>query len=524
MPSMLSLRLSWPDVRAATWTWQTDRWVCGQSWLRPFTNPALEHALLRGDQNIMVVVVREAVTGMGLPGDADASVVTASLPTWPGDYLTVRLTPSAVTFTAGTRGTAPLYLYVNDGVLHGSWDLATFAGTTAVDRLCDRAVVRALTRRHRYSAETLHAGAYRVTERATATWTPTGLAITYPAPAPQIARPRTLRPDADPVAAFDEILTSAVGRSAVNADQTAIELSGGVDSGNVAASVADTYNPGVHSYGLIVPGPLGELQAGRRQAYVHVNRLADVTHPAAATPPFTPDGVRGRGEPHDPAGDFYAEAFDAARAHLATTGARVVFTGLGGDELTALRRSERGHTVLPPDLPHWLGPCARELVDDIDTGAAPVAPVPLPSLVAFTARNPLFLRRGLWPVSPLIDPALVQLADSLPVGWRRNKHLLRDRLRRRGLPESAVDPRHPEDFTALMNLGLRRHGLPLLAAMTRESLLVDAGYLDPDELRNLYHGCMAGGLVPSLLYDTIACEVGLRSLINQPVTVEGTPA
>ena len=48
--------------------------------------------------------------------------------------------------------------------------------------------------------------------------------------------------------------------------------------------------------------------------------------------------------------------------------------------------------------------------------------------------------------------------------------------------------------------------------MTRDSLLVDAGYLDGDRLRRTVTRAAATGHVPSRLSDALALEVGLRSL------------
>jgi hypothetical protein len=82
--------------------------------------------------------------------------------------------------------------------------------------LLDRALARALTRQHRYSADTLRGGIYRLTERATATFTSSGLRINYPPSALHVAQPRVPRPGVDLVAAFDDLVTSTVARLAVS--------------------------------------------------------------------------------------------------------------------------------------------------------------------------------------------------------------------------------------------------------------------------------------------------------------------
>lgn len=116
-------------------------------------------------------------------------------------------------------------------------------------------------------------------------------------------------------------------------------------------------------------------------------------------------------------------------------------------------------------------------------------------------------------MSPLADPLIVRFGESLPVGWRGGKTLLRQRLRRAGLSDEVAEPAQPETFTGLMQAGLCHYGLPLLADMTAGSLLVDAGYVDRAALAAAYEHARSAAAVPSLLYDTIALEVGLRSLL-----------
>jgi asparagine synthase (glutamine-hydrolysing) len=90
--------------------------------------------------------------------------------------------------------------------------------------------------------------------------------------------------------------------------------------------------------------------------------------------------------------------------------------------------------------------------------------------------------------------------------------MFRDRLRCAGLPESVAAPNEPENFLAVMESGLRSYGLLLLDDMLRESLLVDLGYVDPVALSRARDHAERTPVVPDLLCDTIALEVGLRSL------------
>jgi hypothetical protein len=75
-----------------------------------------------------------------------------------------------------------------------------------------------------------------------------------------------------------------------------------------------------------------------------------------------------------------------------------------------------------------------------------------------------------------------------------------------------VDPTQPETFSALMQAGLRRHGLPVLKAMLTESRLVNLGYLDHSALTRAYEDAQTTAHIPSMLCDAVSLEVGLRSL------------
>lgn len=266
-------------------------------------------------------------------------------------------------------------------------------------------------------------------------------------------------------------------------------------------------------FGLLLDDLLDTGQTTRRHAITSRLDVPDVTILASDHPPFTPGGIRGRGQPHDPASAYYCEAFDALR-DAATGRVSIMVTGLGGDELLALRPDEKpAHAVAAGvDSVTWLGQRARAAVDDIDTNQAPPAVLPLPVLMSFALHNPAYLTAGIWPTAPLAEPAVVRFAEQLPVEYRRDKALLRERLRRAGFPHHVVHPARPETFSPLMQLGLRQHGLPLLAAMLRESILIDTGYVHHGRLAAAYHRATIAAQIPSIRCDTITLELGLRSL------------
>lgn len=315
-----------------------------------------------------------------------------------------------------------------------------------------------MSRRHRYGADTLFDGVYRLTERATAVFTTEGLTILYPEPAQHVLEPRRLRAGVDLVDAFDALLTEVVAEWRSTVSHVGVEVSGGADSGNVSLSAAAVGFGSVHTFGLLMGGQIGQVQQERRRILVDHLELRDTAVPAMQYPPFVPGGVRGCGAPHDPAGAFYQEAFDVLRGHVAAHGCEV------------------------------------------------------PTLMAFGLHNPAYLRHGIWPVAPLVHPRVVRFMEQLPHEHKQGKTMFRNRLRRAGLPDSVAAPAEPENFLAVMESGLRSYGLPLLDDMLRESLLVDLGYVDPVALAQARDHAERAPVVPDLLCDTLALEIGLRSL------------
>lgn len=142
--------------------------------------------------------------------------------------------------------------------------------------------------------------------------------------------------------------------------------------------------------------------------------------------------------------------------------------------------------------------------------------IPESALNTMTCRSPMFLRMGCWPVSPLCTPELIRFCERLPPGWRQDKYLHRARLERLGFSPEVVRPPLRENFSHVMQYGLRQRGLALLARMLPDSILVELGYVDGRELRRLL---MRSEMHPSApiedsLYEVINLELSLRSLVG----------
>lgn len=513
---MLSCLIDLRDARGGHWRWHGGELVCGASWVRPVLHPTVLVTASQDADRTRLVIQERNYGDHEIDGGSADGVDR-------GDWLEVAVEPRSVRFTAGVGGTAPLYLTAADGIVYGSWHLPDLRHHVSTDRLLDRAVARVLTRQLRYSSDTLFQDIVMVTERATATATPAGITVNFPPAAQHVTAARRPRAGTNVVEAFETLLASAVSRTVPPGTRIGIELSGGVDSANVALTVA-RYTPATTCFGLLLDDLIDVKhehgQAHRRHAVVSLLGLPDITVQASKHPPFVPDGVRRRETPHDPSSAFYREAFDALR-DAAAGKVDIMMTGIGGDELLALPATRSPRTVHDTNQQDtnvsWLGRRTRAALADIDNNLAPVPVLPLPALMSFALHNPTYLQAGIWPISPLTDPQLQRFGEQLPLTWRRDKALLRERLRSAGLPNYVSRPDHPETFSPLMQLGLRRYGLDLARHMLSESILIDAGYIDHGQFVTAYEAAVRAPRIPSLLCDTIALELGLRSLTAHPL-------
>ena len=506
---MLKFEIHAVDIGRRDWRREGSVWVCGRSWIEPLANPVLESALDVSMPGRCVVTVRERDSA----GNTRLGLTVANMRAWPGDHVTLELAPGRVTVHAGALGTAPVHIAASNGVFVGSWNLAELRSWFDVESLNGPSVVRALLRNPVYSSATMFDGVHRVTERATATMTSTGIQVTYPDPAEHVLAARDLADAVDAVGAFEKVLTHVVQRLPDPDGTAAVELSGGADSANVLLTAAERYRD-VRTVGIEVSGRAGLEQRYRRRTLAgHVGAADAVVH-ARDHLPFH---LSIRKQPHSPSTAYYREAFDAMRDRVSATTARIVYLGLGGDEVNALHPAERvadslantyGH--LPP--PPWLGPKAWGSLGDLEADAAPVSVVPLPTLEALALHNPTYLDAGIWPVAPLAHPLVGRFTEQLPVSHRRGKRMFRERLARAGMTPRVTHPDERESFLDLMECGMRTNGLRALKQIQSESLLAEDGWINHAGLVDAIDRYETTGQADPRLADLVTVELGLRSL------------
>ncbi|MYU51874.1 asparagine synthase [Streptomyces kasugaensis] len=488
---MIKLRLT--PYASTVWAWNGRRYVTadGTSEIAPYDHPLVEHVAVT-DGSRTLLVVRERVAGREAPDPAPRDVTPGEFEEartlaeqWPTDYVLVETAPGdPCRVVAGPGGVAPLYVAHDRTSLYGSWDMADLAGHA--DGLSSREVARLLIYRPRYSTETVFRGIHRVTERATAIYGG-HLYLHYPEPVLH-SGPRELAPDADVLGAFVEAMDDTLGLRPIDRVETVLHLTGGFDSGTVGTRLAERYPGRFPTAALLIAGPGRAHQIRRRSEIIKALPFAESDHliDALEHAPLSPGCARVKGEKISPYEEPLHRPFTKLTEVLADRGARVVVTGLGGDEMVALSQAEYPHKSMgeiSDGLP-WIGDRARAALEFADDGIAPPAAVNSMTLLSLETTAPVLMRAGIWPVHPFANPGMVQLGEWLPMHWRELKQLQRRRLVSLGLSPDVTESRERESFAEVVQHSLTTIARPLFAKMLHDgSPLFDERLVDPDGLR-----------------------------------------
>lgn len=525
---MLSFRLHADDL-SRRWTSRGSTWFAGRSVVAPYRHPALHADVLMSSRRT-AVIVRERVRGLTYPtdereplrcleGEFDHRIAQARA--WPLDFVLLVISHAgdapAVRLECGRWGTAPVYLHAANGVLRCDWDVTELyghLGSTAFDP--GFAAQYLLQLEHPYSRKTIFPEIAMLTERATATWrAPFGPPkIRYPR-AEEHARAGRLKRGADVEGMFREILAAAMQRWLPGDDEhVALELSGGLDSTTVGAAAASLTTERVHSYGMIMPGEPGRWQRRRRDAVTRRFRMLDRSFPCADAPPFNPRSRRVREDATVPWGEFYDEAVGTLLDLARDDGAHLIFTGMGGDELSSYQAGELddlddGDAAPAEDesdraplgrraqrFPSFVTPMTIDAFEQrdalIDDAPQSLMYTSVPESAA--AVSTLYLKHGVWPVSPLVTPELVEFCRRLPFELRHERMAQRRVLTSFGLGRTVAypSPKRLENFCDVMAFALRDASVPVIAPLFAESRLAEQGFVDRGKLVRAYRRAQAG--------------------------------
>ncbi|MFK0296591.1 asparagine synthase-related protein [Streptomyces sp. NPDC090442] len=450
----------------------------------------VEHVAVT-DGTRTLVVVRERIAGRNTHDPVPRTVTPGEfaearglVEQWPADYVFVETAPGMpCRVTTGPGGIAPLYVAHDQTSLHGSWDMADLAEHAT--GLSPREVARLLIYRPRYSTETVFRGIHRVTERATAIYGG-HLYVHYPEPVLH-SGPRELDPNADVLGAFVDAMDDALDLRPLD-PTTVLHLTGGFDSGTVGTRLAERYPDRFSTATLLIGGPGRAHQIRRRAEILKTLPFAEPDHVVDAVEhaPLSPECARVQGELISPYEEPLHRPFSKLTEALSDAGARVVVTGLGGDEMVALSQAEYPHKSMgdvSDELP-WIGARARAALEYADDGIAPPATANSMTLLSLETTAPVLMRSGIWPLHPFADPGMVQLGEWLPMHWRELKQLQRKRLASLGLSPDVTESRARESFAEVVQHTLTTVARPQFARMLHDgSPLFEEKLVDPDGLR-----------------------------------------
>lgn len=525
---MLSACLHENDL-AGEWSPVRDGWAVGRSSIRPYLHPAL-HAGIYASRRRTAIIVRERDRGDPQPSDdfavrrcaeRELDEVLAEARAWSQDFIELLITRREgapdVRLRCGRWGTAPVYLLERGGVLRVDWDAVRLYPHLSSDRLdLGFAAQYLVDLDYPYSRRTIFPGVWMLTERAQAVWQPPSgaLKVRYPR-AEEHASARRLKRGARVEETFREILAESMRRWLTpGVGPVALELSGGLDSSTVAAAAADIADGTVLSYGMLMPGVFGGYQQARRAEVVRRFRLTDRTLPCIDYPPFNLKSHRVSDLALVPWGEFYEEAVGTMLRRAVSDGARVIFTGMGGDELCSYQHDELSRLSAAGEAGDADGesydddapdadsqdedssypPFATDLcVDAFDERDALIDDAPqslmyTSALESAAAVSNLYMKVGVWPVSPLCTPELVEFCRRLPFEWRHERIIQRKVLTSHGCSPLVAYPKpeHLENFCDVMDFALREASSGVIDELFRHSRLAEQGLVDRDKLISTY--------------------------------------
>lgn len=532
---MLKLKLNWRDLDSL-WSHQSGGgWSIGSSYVIPFNHPLLESFIVQDPQGgRSLLVVRERLSQSELPEAFAATPIIAD----PDQYEQIKQAQAAyslefatveiiqgqcpeIHLQAGVWGTAPVYLTTTVDGLVGDWDITNLYPFVDQNSIDPAHITLFLTGLDPYSSNTLFRNIQRLTERAAFCATPQAAHLALPSDAESL-RTYEVNDELQVLPAYRSILSATLSRWAfTDINQIGAELSGGLDSGVVSATMAKLYTP-LKTYGLIIDGAARQQQIERRQILCQAFHAQDQTIDALSFPPLLDRGVRLNRKVslyEEP----YTEALTALIQSAQTQGTQILLTGVGGDELmlpASFGRTKTRSAI--PEAPSFFTQLARssyrEALAELREGRSPKSIIPATALLAVQCRALVFLRQGLWSVNPLCSPELVRFCHRLPVRWRINKRLHAEILLNAGLPQFVVKPPLRETFASVMNKSMTMQASTLrklFVNMLSDQLnLVDAARIvhEYERYLNQSSGCWKA----TTFFRLATLELTLRSCFTHP--------
>jgi asparagine synthase (glutamine-hydrolysing) len=404
----------------------------------------------------------------------------AALASHPLDWLCIFLLENTVEFRCAYQGTAPIYASFDGDIVSASWDIADLIASNSVN-LSKTNLARFVTQRWPYTCETMLSGVYRLTSETGFRITREGLRYEYPRPTPSI-QTHALASGSDPIELFSDAVCAVIALRPLDPAKTALELSGGMDSGITTLAAARVLGPHLVSYGAEFEGEMGQAQRLRRELIRDAAKTRDISLPAENFGSYDLTSPRRSVFGVWPEDDSYPELFSAFSRLISTAGIDTVVSGLGGDELYPIFGHEDAHNGRSGDTvlnAFATEDCMRIAESSYD--AHPQSWLLASCWQTSAGRARGFLKAGLWPVYPFFSREITHFTFNLPIELRRNRNLHR-RVLTKLLADNTFEQNYlKESFQSVLRSGLIRNSA-YVDELARNSILGKLGFIDAEKL------------------------------------------
>lgn len=405
---------------------------------------------------------------------------------WPLNFICIELCleeAPRISVSCGTYHSVALYLSTYANYVVGHWDPEALCDLLPELQLNYECVAQKLLLLSSYGTETFFKNISRLPDRgcyeAILEGANVKASIKKPTPLPyRLAG--TPPSGADVLKIYDEALKAAINTwISPNYSKIGVELSGGLDSSNLALALRSVYARDICSYIVLAGGVEGDLQREKRPEIVNKIRAHDTCFEGVEYPPLCNFETKAVW----PDSHYYMEAEGHKCDLLRAENIPVIMTGQGGDLTMLLHASEDdGIPLTDQEL------TLNNFISDEYLSVKPEPDWPMGILNGCTVSglhilSTHFLRHGIWAIHPFASLDLIDFCRSLPPEWRKGRKIMKDRLLWCGLSEHYITPKESGHF---LNIFLK--GTPTIVEaarkLVRNSILVDCGIVDRQKLHD----------------------------------------
>lgn len=442
---MISLSIV-SDPAMKGWIETQAGWQCGPNRISVIDNRCLKRAMLASDDGVIFIVAEQSVVMPALAGLTRQQILSVFAQNITGDGLLILISSDRrVSVVRTSHATIPVYVSAESDRFNAGWDYNAVVAARAEVVLSRSALRCFILYGPQLAQDTIVSGVQQLFAGQAARWCQGQQqnAIETMVECHSLEQ-SVLRPGAQATAVFVDLIRMSCRALLEHAARPAIELSGGLDSSCVGVALKAADMP-FHSYALLHGGNAGEQQKLRRAELLSQLDCTDACIPSSVCKPFTrlqqrDAEVVDRLSVYD---DLYWDGILECLHAMPCGTPDLVITGIGGDELTITELSDATMTISARSTETLK---ALFFCQPIPMRRLPATSVSQSALSAAFVRAPLFLRQGIWPKNPFIDPRLAQFAQMLPLDLKQNRLLNRLTLARSGLSDHFIFPRFKENF------------------------------------------------------------------------------